>query len=72
MLRLSKTKMTNANFNLTSKNQAKQNTQQKRKELTFPDGNFFKKASDLLVSPKTKSEASLTFAEAYCAAISAL
>lgn len=43
-----------------------------RTKLTFPKGNFFKNGSLLLVSPKTKSGASFTWAPEYCAATSTL
>lgn len=41
-------------------------------KLTLPVGNFFRKVADLFVSPKTKSEATLTFAPEYSAAMRAL
>lgn len=41
-------------------------------KLTCPYGNFFKKASVLLVTPNSKSDATLTLTPEYSAAISAL
>lgn len=41
-------------------------------ELTFPAGNFFRNASDLLVSPNVKSGATDSATPEYCAAINAL
>lgn len=40
--------------------------------FTLPVGNFLRKAADLFVSPKTKSDATLTLAPEYSAAIRAL
>lgn len=41
-------------------------------KFTLPVGNFLRKAADLFVSPNTKSDATLTLAPEYSAAIRAL